>query len=60
MKPSVLIVYHTVTKQSARVAEAIAEELEARGCEVTKALIEFTDQRWVPHLAQFPMKRSSR
>ena len=33
------------------------EALEARGCDVTKALIEFTDERWVPKLSQFPMKR---
>ena len=56
-KQRVLIVYHTVTNQSARVADAIAEELEARGCDVTQAMIEFTDQRWVPHLSKFPMKR---
>ena len=56
-KPRVLIVYYTVTKQSVRVTDAIAKELEARGCEVTKAMIEFVDQRWVPHLSQFPMKR---
>jgi len=56
-KPSVLIVYHTVTKQSGRVADVIAKELEARGCEVTKAMIEFTDKRWAPKLSQFPMKR---
>ena len=56
-KPKVLIVYHTVTKQSGRVADAIANELEARGCEATKAMIEFTDNRWVPQLSQFPMKR---
>ena len=56
-RPSVLIVYHTLTKQSARVADAIANELEARSCEVTKALIEFTDERWVHKLSQFPMKR---
>ena len=55
-KPRVLIVYHTVTHQSGRVAKAIADELEARGCEVTQALIEFTDERWVSHLSQFPMK----
>ena len=56
-KPSVLIVYHTFTKQSGRVADAIAKELEARGCEVTQALIEFTDQRWGPKLfSQFPLK----
>ena len=56
-KPRVLIVYHTFTKQSGRVADAMAAHLEARGCEVTKAMIEFTDQRWVPKLfSQFPLK----
>ena len=56
-KPKVLIVYHTLTKQSGRVVDAMAKALEARGCEVTKAMIEFTDKRWVPKLSQFPMKR---
>jgi flavodoxin len=56
-KPRVLIVYHTVTKQSDRVATAIARELEARGCDVTTTMIEFTDGRWVQKLSQFPMKR---
>ena len=56
-KPRVLIVYHTFTNQSGRVADAIAKELEARGCEVAKAMIEFTDKRWVPKLfSQFPLK----
>ena len=56
-KPRVLIVYHTFTNQSSRVAEAIAKELEARGCEVARAMIEFTDQRFVPKLfSQFPLK----
>ncbi len=56
-KPSVLLVYYTLTKQSGRVAEAMAKEFEARGCDVSTALIEFTDERWVPKLSQFPMKR---
>lgn len=56
-KPKVLIVYYTLTKQAGRVADAMAQALEARGCEVTKAMIEFTDERWVPKLSQFPMKR---
>ena len=56
-KPRVLIVYHTLTKQSGRVADAMAKALESRGCDATKALIEFTDKRWVPKLSQFPMKR---
>jgi len=32
---------YTLTKQSGRVADAMAKALEARGCEVAKALIEF-------------------
>ena len=44
-KSKVLIVYYTLTKQSGRVADAMATEVEARGCDVTKALIEFTDER---------------
>ena len=56
-KPRVLIVYHTVTKQSARVTDAIATEFRAQDCDVTVAMIELTDQRWAPHLHQFPMKR---
>ena len=56
-QPRVLVVYYTLTKQSGRVADAMAEAFEARGCDVSKALIEFTDERWVPKLSEFPMKR---
>ena len=56
-KPMVLIVYFTLTKQVGRVADAMARAFEARGCEVSKAMIEFTDERWVQKLSQFPMKR---
>ena len=56
-KSKVLIVYYTLTKQSGKVVDAMAKALEARGCEVAKALIEFTDERYVPKLSQFPMKR---
>ena len=59
-KPSVLIVYFTLTKQSGRVADALAEALELRGCDATKAQLEFTDERWVHHLKQFPMKHPIR
>ena len=54
-RPRVLIVYFSLTRQSARVAEAIAHALTARGCDATKAKIEFTDERWAPKLSQFPM-----
>ena len=56
-KPKVLIVYYTLTKQSGRVADAMAKAFEARNWDVAKALIEFTDERWVPKLSEFPMKR---
>ena len=56
-RPKVLVVYFTLTHQAGRVADAMARALEARGCDVTQALIEFTDERWVPRLSQFPMKR---
>ena len=49
--------YYTLTKQSGRVAEAMADAFEARGCDVAKAGIEFTDERYLPKLSQFPMKR---
>jgi flavodoxin len=56
-RSKILVVYYTLTKQSGRVAEAMAKALQARGCDVTKALIEFTDDRWVPKLSEFPMSR---
>jgi menaquinone-dependent protoporphyrinogen IX oxidase len=56
IRPKVLLVYFTLSKQTGRVAEVMAQALETRGCDVTKALIEFTDDRWVPKLSQFPMK----
>ena len=56
-KPKVLIVYFTLTKQVGRVVDAMAKEFEARGCDVTNAKIEFTDERWVAKLSEFPMKR---
>ena len=56
-KPRVLIVYFTLTKQVGRVTDAMANAFEVRGCDVAKAKIEFTDQRWVAKLSQFPMKR---
>ena len=56
-KPKVLVVYYTLTKQSGRVADAMARAFEARGCDVAKASINFTDKRYLPKLSQFPMKR---
>ena len=55
--PKVLVVYFSLTQQAARVAEAMARALTERGCDVTRAAIEFTDERWVEKLSQFPMHR---
>ena len=52
-----LVVYYSLTKQSGRVADAMAKALEERGFQATKALIEFTDERYLPKLSQFPMTR---
>ena len=56
-KPEVLVVYFSLTQQSGRVVEAMAQAFAERGWGVTKALIEFTDERWVQKLSEFPMKR---
>ena len=55
-KPKVLVVYFTLTKQVGRVADAMGQAFEARGCDVVKAKIEFTDERWASKLKEFPMK----
>ena len=55
-KPNVLVVYFSLTRQTGRVADAMAKALAARGYDVVKAPIEFTDVRWAPKLSQFPMK----
>jgi hypothetical protein len=57
-KPTVLLVYHTFSKQTEMVVDVMAETFAARGCEPTKALIEFPDPKWTKHLfTGVPMKR---
>jgi menaquinone-dependent protoporphyrinogen IX oxidase len=55
--PKVLLVYYTYTRQSQRVAEAMAEALGERGCEVRQAAIEFTDKRYADRFSRFPPRR---
>lgn len=45
-KPRVLIVYHTFSQQTGRVAEVMEQAFTERNCGVTKAMIEFPDPRW--------------
>jgi hypothetical protein len=56
-KPSVLFVYYSYTQQTRKVAEAMAEVLRGRGCEVHLAAIELTDPRYAKRFSQFPMPR---
>jgi menaquinone-dependent protoporphyrinogen IX oxidase len=55
--PSVLFVYYTYTQQTLKVAEAMAEVLRGRGCDVQLAAIEFTDPRYAARFKEFPMPR---
>jgi hypothetical protein len=56
--PRVLFVYFTYTQQSLRVAEAMADVLRARGCEVQMARIELTDARWSDRFTRFPLRHA--
>ncbi|MGP8059032.1 MAG: flavodoxin [Acidimicrobiales bacterium] len=60
MKPSVLFVYYSYTNQTKRVLDAMADALQSQGCDVTFALIEFTDPRYQKRFKDFPMPRPFR
>jgi len=45
-KPKILFVYYTFSRQTGRVVDAMADELTERGCAVTRAALEFTDERF--------------
>ncbi len=59
-KPRVLFVYFTYSKQAEKVTEAMEARFRDRGCEVQRATIEFTDPRYAPRFAQFPLKHTMR
>jgi menaquinone-dependent protoporphyrinogen IX oxidase len=56
--PRVLFVYFTYTQQSLKVAEAMADVLRARGCDVRLARIELTDSRWNDRFTRFPLRHA--
>ena len=56
--PRVLFVYFTYTHQSAKVADAMAEFLRERGCDVDQAEIEFTDPRYADRFTRFPLRHA--
>jgi flavodoxin len=55
-RPRVLFVYYTHTQQTLRVADAMAEVLRGRGCDVSVAGIEFTDPRYTERFSRFPFR----
>jgi hypothetical protein len=56
-RPSVLFVYFTYTGQTQKLVDTMTEVLQARGCEVAGAAIEFTEPRYKERFHHFPMKR---
>ena len=57
-RPRVLVVYYTYTHQSAKVADAMADVLRERGCDVDQAEIEFTDSRYADRFTRFPLRHA--
>lgn len=55
-RPRVLLLYYTYTGQASRVLESAGEVFRERGCEVQKAKIEFTDERFAERFSRFPMR----
>ncbi len=49
--------YFTYTQQSLKVAEAMADVLRERGCDVQLARIELTDSRWSERFTRLPLRR---
>jgi menaquinone-dependent protoporphyrinogen IX oxidase len=57
-RPRVLFVYFTYTQQSLKVAEAMADVLRQRGCDVRLAAIELTDSRYAERFTRFPLRHA--
>ena len=57
-EPKVLLLYYTYTRQSLKVADAMAEVLGERGCDVRQAAIELTDERYAARFSRFPLRHA--
>lgn len=53
MKPRVLLLYYSLTHQTRRVAQSMAESFRERGCETDECAIEFVDEYY---RIEFPLK----
>ena len=57
-RPRVLFVYYSHTQQAERVCDAMAEVMRERGCDVSKAGIEFTDAHYAKNFNVFPFRHA--
>ena len=57
-KPRVLFVYYTHTQQAERVCDAMADVFRSRGCDVSKAGLEFTDSHYAKNFGAFPFRHA--
>ena len=57
-RPRVLFVYYSHTQQAQRVCDAMADVLSERGCDVSKASIEFTEPRYLKKFSTFPFRHA--
>src|SRR4051812_26059477 len=55
-----LLVYYTYAQQTKLVADAIADVLRDRGCEVRPAAIGFADKRWAERFSRRPLRHGYR
>jgi hypothetical protein len=55
-KPKVLFAYFSFTHQAEKIVETMSSVLEQRGCQVDKALIELTDERYRERFKTFPFR----
>lgn len=53
-----MFVYYTYTNQTQLLVDAMAGEFTARGCDVERAPIEFTDKRFAERFSRFPMRHA--
>ncbi len=57
-RPRVLFVYYSHTQQAQRVCDAMADVMGDRGCDVSKAPIEFTEPRYAEKFSRFPFRHA--
>ena len=57
-RPRVLFVFYSYTGQTRAVVDAMTQVLRGRGCDVSEAVIEFTDPRYTERFAHFPLRHA--